>query len=132
MLDELKEKVYRANMKLPAHGLVTFTWGNVSGIDRAKGLVVIKPSGVEYCEMRPEDMVVVDLMTGERVDGELEPSSDTATHLVLYRAFPGIAWDYPRGLFPWRDTLHPEDDPGGDRRGVRKGDRQCDRGDVQG
>lgn len=90
MLEELKERVYRANMKLPAHGLVTFTWGNVSGIDREKGLVVIKPSGVEYCEMRPEDMVVVDLATGERVEGELNPSSDTPTHLVLYRAFPNI------------------------------------------
>ncbi len=90
MLEELKCKVYEANMKLPQYGLVTFTWGNVSGIDREKGLVVIKPSGVEYSEMKPEDMAVVSLGSGERVEGELNPSSDTPTHLVLYRAFPEI------------------------------------------
>lgn len=90
MLEELKEKVYRANMKLPQYGLVTFTWGNASGIDREKGLVVIKPSGVEYSEMKPSDMVVISLETGERVEGELNPSSDTPTHLVLYRSFPEI------------------------------------------
>lgn len=90
MLKKLKKAVYEANMQLPKHGLVTFTWGNVSGIDREKGLVVIKPSGVEYDAMSPEDMVVVDLKTGERVEGELNPSSDTPTHLVLYRAFPNI------------------------------------------
>lgn len=90
MLEELKQKVYEANMKLPQYGLVTFTWGNVSGIDREKGLVVIKPSGVEYGVMKPSDMVVVSLETGERVDGALNPSSDTPTHLVLYRAFPEL------------------------------------------
>ena len=90
MLEELKEKVYKANMELPAHGLVVFTWGNASGIDREKGLVVIKPSGVEYSELTPDDMVVLDLESGERVEGKLNPSSDTATHLVLYRAFPEI------------------------------------------
>lgn len=90
MLEELKKKVYEANMLLPKHGLVTFTWGNVSGIDREKGLVVIKPSGVEYDVMTPDDMVVVDLKTGERVEGKLNPSSDTPTHLVLYRSFPNI------------------------------------------
>lgn len=90
MLEELKKKVYEANMLLPKHGLITFTWGNVSGIDREKGLVVIKPSGVEYDVMTPEDMVVVDLATGERVEGKLNPSSDTPTHLVLYRSFPNI------------------------------------------
>lgn len=90
MLEELKQKVYEANMKLPEHGLVVFTWGNVSGIDREKGLVVIKPSGVDYDKMKPEDMVVVDLNTGERVEGRLNPSSDTPTHLVLYRAFKNI------------------------------------------
>lgn len=90
MLEELKQKVYEANMKLPQYGLVTFTWGNVSGIDREKGLVVIKPSGVEYGEMQPSDMVVVSLESGERVEGELNPSSDTPTHLVLYRAFPEL------------------------------------------
>ena len=90
MLEELKQKVYEANMKLPKYGLITFTWGNVSGIDREKGLVVIKPSGVEYDAMTADDMVVVDLATGERVEGSLNPSSDTPTHLVLYRAFPNI------------------------------------------
>ena len=90
MLEELKQRVYEANMKLPEHNLVVFTWGNVSGIDREKGLVVIKPSGVDYDKMTAEDMVVVDLKTGERVEGRLNPSSDTPTHLVLYREFPNI------------------------------------------
>lgn len=90
MLEELKEKVYKANMDLVAHGLVIFTWGNVSGIDREKGLVVIKPSGVDYATMKPSDMVVVDLNTGEVVEGDLRPSSDTPTHLALYRAFREI------------------------------------------
>jgi L-ribulose-5-phosphate 4-epimerase len=90
MLEQLKEAVYRANMDLVAHGLVIFTWGNVSGIDRERGLVVIKPSGVDYATMKPSDMVVVDLATGNVVDGELRPSSDTPTHLELYRAFPEI------------------------------------------
>lgn len=90
MLEKLKETVYRANMDLVKHGLVIFTWGNVSGIDREKGLVVIKPSGVDYDVMKPEDMVVVDLATGERVEGSMKPSSDTPTHLALYRAFPEI------------------------------------------
>jgi L-ribulose-5-phosphate 4-epimerase len=90
MLEQLKEAVYRANMDLVAHGLVIFTWGNVSGIDRERGLVVIKPSGVDYATMKPSDMVVVDLATGKVVDGELRPSSDTPTHLELYRAFPEI------------------------------------------
>ena len=90
MLEELKQKVYEANMQLPEHNLVVFTWGNVSGIDREKGLVVIKPSGVDYGKMTPDDMVVVDLKTGERVEGRLNPSSDTPTHLVIYRAFENI------------------------------------------
>ena len=90
MLEELKNRVYEANMLLPKYGLVTFTWGNVSGIDRDKGLVVIKPSGVEYDEMKPEDMVVVDLNSGETVEGSLKPSSDTPTHLELYRSFKDI------------------------------------------
>lgn len=90
MLKHLKEKVYQANMLLPKHKLVTFTWGNVSAVDREKGLMVIKPSGVEYDELKPEDMVVVDLKTGERVEGDLNPSSDTPTHLELYRHFPNI------------------------------------------
>ena len=90
MLEQLKEAVYKANMLLPQYELVTFTWGNVSGVDREKGLIVIKPSGVEYGEMRPEDMVVVDLKTGKKVEGDLNPSSDTDTHVALYNAFPHI------------------------------------------
>ncbi|WP_130836321.1 L-ribulose-5-phosphate 4-epimerase [Lachnoclostridium sp. Marseille-P6806] len=89
MLEELKKQVFEANMLLPRYGLVTFTWGNVSSIDRERGLVVIKPSGVPYEELRAEDMVVVNL-AGERVEGKLNPSSDTATHIELYRAFPNI------------------------------------------
>lgn len=90
MLEELKEKVYRANIDLVKHGLVIFTWGNVSGIDREKGLMVIKPSGVDYDVMTPDDMVVIDIRTGEKVEGKLKPSSDTPTHLALYRAWPEI------------------------------------------
>ena len=89
MLEELKKEVYEANMMLPALGIVTFTWGNVSGIDREKGLFAIKPSGVPYEELKPGDMVLVD-MDGKVVEGDLNPSSDTATHLVLYRNFPNI------------------------------------------
>ncbi len=90
MLQELKEKVFKANLDLVRHNLVIFTWGNVSGIDRESGLVVIKPSGVGYGQMRAEDMVVVSLATGEVVEGGLNPSSDTPTHMVLYRAFPEV------------------------------------------
>ena len=90
MLEELKELVCRANLELPKYGLVTFTWGNVSGVDRGKGLMVIKPSGVEYDSMKAEDMVVVSLVTGEKVEGKWKPSSDTATHVALYNAFPNI------------------------------------------
>ena len=90
MLEGLKEQVFQANLLLPRHNLVTFTWGNVSGIDRDQGLVVIKPSGVSYEEMKAEDMVVVELETGKTVDGSLKPSSDTATHLELYKAFSDI------------------------------------------
>ncbi len=89
MLEELKKEVCEANLLLPKYGLVTFTWGNVSAIDRASGLFVIKPSGVEYDGMKPEDMVVMDL-EGNRVEGKYKPSSDTPTHLELYRAFPEI------------------------------------------
>ncbi len=90
MLEELKEKVLQANLDLVKHGLVIFTWGNVSGIDREKGLVVIKPSGVSYDDMKADDMVVVDLKTGQVVEGELRPSSDTPTHLEIYRAWPEV------------------------------------------
>lgn len=90
MLEALKEEVCRANLLLPEHGLVTFTWGNVSGVDRDSGMMVIKPSGVDYEGMSPEDMVVVSLETGERVEGRWKPSSDTATHVALYNAFPTL------------------------------------------
>ena len=85
MLEELKQQVLEANLLLPKYGLVTFTWGNVSAADRERGLVVIKPSGVEYEGMTAEDMVVMDLDTGERVEGKWKPSSDTKTHLELDR-----------------------------------------------
>ena len=87
MLEQLKQEVLEANLLLPKYNLVTFTWGNVSGIDRDKGLIVIKPSGVEYEGMTADDMVVVSLETGEVVEGKWKPSSDTKTHLELYRAF---------------------------------------------
>ena len=131
MLEELKQKVYKANLDLVKHNLVIFTWGNVSGIDREKGLVVIKPSGVSYDVMKPEDMVVVDLMTGKVVEGDLNPSSDTPTHLVLYREFPeisgivhmGAGWSrhpqhryYSCRLFPRRHSLHRRHDEGPDGR----------------
>ena len=89
MLEALKAAVCEANLLLPKHDLVTFTWGNVSAIDREQGLVVIKPSGVDYDGMSPEDMVVVDL-DGNRVEGKWKPSSDTATHVALYKAFPTL------------------------------------------
>ena len=88
-IKELKKQVYEANLQLPKHGLVTFTWGNVSGIDRELGLFVIKPSGVEYDKLTPDDMVVMDLM-GNKEEGSLNPSSDTKTHMILYRRFPQI------------------------------------------
>ena len=90
MLKALKEQVLKANLALPKHDLVTFTWGNVSAIDRESGLIAIKPSGVEYDEMTADDIVLVSLETGERVEGRLKPSSDTPTHVELYRTFPSI------------------------------------------
>ncbi|MCL2221602.1 MAG: L-ribulose-5-phosphate 4-epimerase [Oscillospiraceae bacterium] len=90
MLQVLKNQVFEANMLLPKHGLVTFTWGNVSAIDREEKLVVIKPSGIEYDDMTSDDMVVVELETGRTIGGKLSPSSDTATHLALYQEFPDI------------------------------------------
>lgn len=119
MLEELKQQVYAANMELPRRGLVTFTWGNVSGIDREKGLVVIKPSGVEYDELTPEKLVVMRL-DGERVEGELNPSSDTKTHLELYKAFPtlggivhthspyAVAWAQAGADIPCYGTTHAD------------------------
>lgn len=90
MLEKLKEEVCAANLELVARGVVIYTWGNVSGIDREQGLVVIKPSGVDYSGMTAEDMVVVDLQTGATVEGKWKPSSDTKTHLELYRRFPTL------------------------------------------
>lgn len=95
-LKTLRHQVWQANMDLQRHNLVTFTWGNVSGIDRESGLVVIKPSGVEYSQLSAKNMVVVDLQ-GQIVEGDLKPSSDTATHLELYRHFPG----------DWRHCSYP-------------------------
>lgn len=89
MLTKLREDVYKANLLLPKYNLITFTWGNVSGIDREKGLIVIKPSGVEYDDLSPENMVVVNL-DGEVIEGDLNPSSDTDTHIELYKKFPDI------------------------------------------
>ena len=104
MLEKLKEVVCRANLELPRHGLVTFTWGNVSGVDRELGLMVIKPSGIEYDSMGPEDMVVVSLASGEKVEGKWKPSSDAATHIALYNAFPnvgGIVHTHSRWATSW-------------------------------
>ena len=104
MLEQLKELVCKANLELPKYGLVTFTWGNVSGVDRETGLMVIKPSGVEYENMTPEDMVVVSLATGEKVEGKWKPSSDTDTHVALYNAFPhigGVVHTHSRWATSW-------------------------------
>ena len=119
MLEQLKREVLEANLLLPKHGLVTFTWGNVSGIDRERGLFVIKPSGVEYDSLTPDDMVVMDL-EGHKVEGELNPSSDTKTHLVLYNAFPeiggivhthsphAVAWAQAGRAIPAYGTTHAD------------------------
>lgn len=140
MLEELKKAVYEANMDLPRYGLVTFTWGNVSGIDRESGLFVIKPSGVEYDQLTPEDMVVMDL-DGNKIEGSYRPSSDTATHLELYRAFSKIggivhthssyatSWAQAgrgipcygtthAGLHVWGNSVRALSDPGGDCRSL--------------
>ena len=109
MLEQLKEQVLEANLALPENGLVTLTWGNVSGIDREEGLVVIKPSGVSYARMKAEDMVVVDL-EGRKVEGRLNPSSDTPTHVWLYRAFPqvgGIVHTHSRWATIFAQAMKP-------------------------
>ncbi len=120
MLEELKKQVCDANLLLPVYGLVTFTWGNVSGLDAEKGLMVIKPSGVEYEALRPEDMVVVELESGKTVEGSLRPSSDTKTHLELYKAFPqlggivhthspyAVAWAQAGRDIPCYGTTHAD------------------------
>jgi L-ribulose-5-phosphate 4-epimerase len=109
MLDRLKKEVLEANLQLPEHGLVTFTWGNVSGIDREQGLVVIKPSGVPYEDLTIDDLVVLDL-NGRILEGTLRPSSDTPTHLALYRAFPqlgGIVHTHSPGATSWAQAGRP-------------------------
>lgn len=118
-LDALKQQVFEANMTLPAHRLVTFTWGNVSGIDPTRQWMVIKPSGVRYEQLRPEDMVVVD-MAGKVVEGRYRPSSDTATHLALYRHYPSLggivhthstyatAWAQAERAIPALGTTHAD------------------------
>ena len=120
MLEALKQEVLEANLLLPKYDLVTFTWGNVSGVDRDRGLVVIKPSGVEYEGMSAEDMVVISLETGERVEGKWKPSSDTKTHLELYKAFPtlggivhthsphAVAWAQAGEDIPCYGTTHAD------------------------
>ena len=123
MLEQLKKEVYEANMLLPKYGLVTFTWGNVSGIDRESGLFVIKPSGVEYDKLTPDDMVVVDL-NGNKVEGRYNPSSDTPTHVVLYnqlgtgRKRYSMLWNNARGLYLRRDSMCAESDKGRNRRSI--------------
>lgn len=109
MLETLRKQVWEANRELPRRGLVTYTWGNVSAIDRAQGLVVIKPSGVEYDKLTPDDLVVLDL-AGNRVEGTLNPSSDTKTHLELYRAFPelgGIVHTHSPYAAAWAQAGRP-------------------------
>ena len=139
MLEELKQKVYEANMDLPRYGLVTFTWGNVSAIDRESGLFVIKPSGVDYDKLTPEDMVIMDL-EGNKIEGRYNPSSDTPTHLELtslskdwrHCTYPfflgnqlGSVWkrnsllrNYPCRLYVRRDSLCALPDEGRNRRGL--------------
>ena len=119
MLEELKKAVCEANLELDRRGIVVHTWGNVSGIDRARGLVAIKPSGVSYDELTPDKIVIVDL-DGNRVEGDLNPSTDTRTHLVLYRAFPtiagvahthsanAVAWAQARREIPCFGTTHAD------------------------
>ena len=109
MLEQLKEEVLAANLALPKHHLVTFTWGNVSAVDRERGVIVIKPSGVEYDVMTAEDMVVVDLASGKVVEGNKKPSSDTPTHLELYRQFEhigGIVHTHSRHATVWAQAQH--------------------------
>ncbi len=110
MYKKLKEEVLKANLLLPKYGLVVFTWGNVSAVDREKGIIAIKPSGVEYDDMQADDIVIVDLATGEVLDGKLKPSSDTPTHLELYRKFPnigGIVHTHSRWATIFSQAKHP-------------------------
>ena len=117
MLEELKKQVYEANMELPRRGLITYTWGNVSGIDRESGYFVIKPSGVDYDALSPDDMVVMDL-EGNKIEGRYKPSSDTATHIELYKKYEeigGIVHTHFRS-----DPMCKKPDAGGDRGSLRE------------
>ena len=134
MLEELKKQVYEANMELPRRGLITYTWGNVSGIDRESGYFVIKPSGVDYDALSPDDMVVMDL-DGNKIEGRYKPSSDTATHIELYKKYEeigGIVHTHSAlrhnacRLFLRTDSVRQKSDAGGDRRGIREEHRTCD------
>ena len=116
MLEKLKAEVCRANLDLVRKGLVIETWGNASGIDRERGVVVIKPSGVPYAGMKPKHMVVVSLADGKIVEGNLKPSSDTPTHLVLYRAFPkigGVVHTHSLFATAWAQRARGSDCDGG-------------------
>ncbi|MCL2125369.1 MAG: L-ribulose-5-phosphate 4-epimerase [Oscillospiraceae bacterium] len=109
-MDKLREEVFEANLLLPKNGLVTLTWGNVSGVDREAGYMVIKPSGVEYEKLGPDEMVVVELLTGSVAEGSLNPSSDTPTHLELYKSFGGIGGivhTHSRWATSFAQALHP-------------------------
>ena len=110
MLEKLKAEVCQANLDLVAEGLVIQTWGNASAVDRASGVMVIKPSGVPYSEMKPQHMVCVSLATGKVVEGKLKPSSDTDTHLILYRAFPkigGVVHTHSLFATAWAQACRP-------------------------
>jgi L-ribulose-5-phosphate 4-epimerase len=152
MLEELKAEVCKANLDLVKEGLVIQTWGNASGVDRERGVMVIKPSGVPYDGMKPEHMVVVSLKTGQVTEGNLKPSTDTPTHLVLYRAFPKIGgvvhthslyatvWAQAQRGIPSYDTgrllarrrsLHAKDETRRDQEGLRRKHGPRDRRDVQ-
>lgn len=110
MLTDLKQQVLEANLRLPASGLVTLTWGNVSGLDRGRGLMVIKPSGVPYSHLRDDDLVVLELESGRTVEGKLKPSSDAPTHLEIYRAFPsagGVCHTHSPAATAWSQAGRP-------------------------
>lgn len=150
MFEEIRDRVLRANLALAEHGLVTLTWGNVSEIDRNEGIIAIKPSGVKYEAMRAEDIVILDPY-GKKIDGDMNPSSDTPTHVELYKSFPSVggggaytfqvgngfcpvcnadtaARNDPRRYFFRRNSLHKEINGGGNILGLREGNRQSDSG----
>lgn len=130
MLEELKRQVCQANLDLVKEGLVTQSWGNASGLDHERGLVVIKPSGVPYAGMQPKHMVVVSLQTGRVVEGKLKPSSDTDTHLVLYRAFPrvgGVVHTHSLYATAWAQACRPLRAYGTTQADYWRGDVPCTR-----